>query len=586
MTGQKLGSDIWAQGFSNPVDIDFDNQGNAFVTEKFGTISLVRSGSNQHFQILDITDRVQSSGDEQGLLGLAIPPNFQDDRKVYVNYTKNGGTTVIARYSVNDSLIIDPSTEEVLLTIDQPYANHNGGCLTFGPEGYLYVGMGDGGAGGDPHNNAQNPQSYLGKILRIDVQSDSLYAIPPDNPFAENPDTLKEIWALGVRNPWKFSFDKITGDLYIGDVGQDKWEEVDFTPAGLKGLNYGWRCYEGDQPFNTNNCQDAGQYTLPVHVYRNKPADEGCSVTGGFVYRGDSIPYLYGKYIYGDFCSGRIWALYQDSCHVWHNELVYQTSPWSLSTFGIDPFGEIYYGAYEEGIIYKLKAGCAFPDVTIHTFDASCLGKRDGFVEVDLSDTIGVTTTIEPDDFENAPYPLTVNITVSTDEGCENQYCTIINPGPPLEDEIFIFEDGQDILASAGYASYLWFFDGQVIVDYDDRELPNYGIGTYQVIGISDEGCQTDTSQAFLWTKVIENSSGEISVCPNPFDNSLEVKWPPYLKINSISVYDENGKLRAREKPSPTANTIILSTGNLVRGVYILRVETPQKSEYLKVVKR
>lgn len=202
----------------------------------------------------------------------------------------------------------DPDSEVILLTANQPFANHNGGDVHFGPDGYLYTGLGDGGSGGDPQNYSQTPTSLLGKMLRIDVNSGTPYAIPPTNPFVGSTAVANEIWALGLRNPWRFSFDRLTGDLWIGDVGQNEWEEVDFQPASSAGgENYGWRCYEGNAPYNTTGCGAVGNYVAPVAVYANT-SSLGCSITGGYVYRGSQYPDLYGYYLYTDYCSGRIWV--------------------------------------------------------------------------------------------------------------------------------------------------------------------------------------------------------------------------------------------------------------------------------------
>src|SRR5690606_21188454 len=233
-----------------------------------------------------------SSGGERGLLGLAFAPDYETSGRFYVNYTNPNGNTVIARYTVSENPNVANSTGTVLLTIEQPFSNHNGGSIHFGPDGYLWIGMGDGGSAGDPNNNGQNKNSLLGKMLRIDVSGES-YTSPSDNPFVGT-DGADEIWSYGLRNPWKFSFDRETGDVWIADVGQNAVEEINRQPSITEGINYGWRCYEGNSPYQTSGCAAQETMTFPVATY-NHPGGR-CSVTGGFVYRGENYPNLSGKY--------------------------------------------------------------------------------------------------------------------------------------------------------------------------------------------------------------------------------------------------------------------------------------------------
>jgi len=301
---------------------------------------------------LDITDRVSCCG-ERGLLSIIFPPGFKEKRYCYINYTDNAGDTVVARFHLSqDPDIADPKSEEKILTVKQPYANHNGGQLAFGPDGYLYIGMGDGGSAGDPHKHAQNPSSLLGKMLRIDVESGKKpYAVPADNPFLNNKAFRPEIWTIGLRNPWRFSFDRKTGDLYMADVGQNKYEEIDFEPKGVKGgRNYGWNIMEGLHCYKSEDCEREG-LALPVAEYNH---DSGCSVTGGMVYRGSRFPQLQGIYFYGDFCSGRIWGLRQSGIE-WLNKML-KDSGLSVSTFGEDEAGEVYVADYGKGNIYRIEA--------------------------------------------------------------------------------------------------------------------------------------------------------------------------------------------------------------------------------------
>ncbi len=336
-----------AKGLRQPTAIVSAKDGSKrlFVLEQEGKIRIVKNGKLLQRPFLDIDSLVKSGG-EQGLLGLAFPPDFASKKTFFVNYTNRTGigNTVVASFKAGkDADTADPGSHREILTIKQPYANHNGGQLAFGPDGLLYVGTGDGGSGGDPHGNGQRLDTLLGKILRIEVASGAAPYRLPKNPFGN------EIWAYGLRNPWRFSFDRGTGDLYIADVGQDKVEEINFQAAGSgAGANYGWNIMEGDRCFRESKCKKSG-LTMPVAVYRHGKGD--CSVTGGYVYRG-RIKELQGIYLYGDFCSGRIWGLRRIGTK-WETKLLADT-PYAISTFGEDEEGELYVADYGSGAIYRV----------------------------------------------------------------------------------------------------------------------------------------------------------------------------------------------------------------------------------------
>ncbi len=339
-------------GLTNPVDLQEapDGSGRLFVVEQQGTIRVIQDELLVSTPFLDITDRVSFSG-EMGLLGLAFHPDFAQNRRFFVNYTSTAGTlhSVIAEYlaAAADPNLADPG-ESVVLTVDQPFANHNGGQLAFGPDGYLYIALGDGGGAGDPSGNGQNLSTLLGKLLRIDVDSASPYAVPADNPFVGQAGA-GEIWAYGLRNPWRFSFDRLTGQLFLGDVGQGDFEEVDvITPGG----NFGWNIMEGNHcyPPPSDTCDMTG-LTLPIAEYSH---DEGRSITGGFVYRGPLIAQLRGTYVFGDFVGGNIWGLDEESPGVWTRSLLLATSL-SINSFGQDGAGELYVLDYN-GAVFRLRA--------------------------------------------------------------------------------------------------------------------------------------------------------------------------------------------------------------------------------------
>ena len=339
-------------GFNRPVTITNagDGSGRLFVVEQAGSIRIIQNGAVLAAPFLNISSLVKSTGSEQGLLGLAFPPDFATRRSFYVNFTNRVavGNTVIARFNLSqDPNLADPASFQQLLTIVQPFANHNGGQLAFGADNFLYIGTGDGGSGGDPLGNGQNTSSLLGKLLRIDVLTNPTvpYVIPPDNAFNN------EIWAYGLRNPWRFSFDRLTKDLYLADVGQDQAEEIDFQAAGTGGgANYGWNLMEGSRCFKTANCSSSG-FVLPATEYLHGNGD--CSITGGYVYRGSNTA-LQGIYIYGDFCSGRIWGLRHNG-FTWEDKLLLDTD-FSISTFGEDEAGELYLADYSSGDIYRISA--------------------------------------------------------------------------------------------------------------------------------------------------------------------------------------------------------------------------------------
>ena len=344
-----------ASGSFEPTDIKFpdDGSGRMFVLEQPGRILIVQNGQVASTPFLDITAEVGSAGSEQGLLGLAFHPNFNANPSIYVYYTDTNGSIVIARFTVHGNQA-DPSSEKALLKIDKQFPNHNGGAVAFGPDGYLYLGLGDGGSEGDPLGNGQNTDVLLGKILRIDVNQGDPFSIPSDNPFAQGGGRA-EIWAYGLRNPWRISFDRLTGDLYIADVGQDLWEEVDFVAAGSPGSgNFGWNYREGLHPYSHATPPAGLKLIDPVTEYSH--AEGGCAITGGYVYRG-SMAEWQGIYLFADFCSGLIWGLTRSGDSganaTWVRQLLFRTQA-HITTFGQDQSGEIYF-ADRGGTIYELQ---------------------------------------------------------------------------------------------------------------------------------------------------------------------------------------------------------------------------------------
>lgn len=352
---------VVAGGLEKPLYLTHAFDDRLFVVEQPGRIRIIENGQLLSQPFIDLRDRVGSVGSEQGLLSLAFHPQFAEDGtpgfgKFYVNYTDAGGATTISRFSVDPANAnqADKNSEVILLTVDQPYANHNGGLLKFGPDGYLYVGLGDGGSANDPLNAGQSPNTLLGSILRLDVSDGGeRYGIPADNPFVGESSRLGEIWAFGVRNPWRFSFDRLTGDLYMADVGQNQWEEVNFQPAtSIGGENYGWNIMEGTHCFRSAECDQTG-LILPVAEYDHS---QGCSVTGGYVYRGSDYPEMTGNYFFGDYCSGNIWRLYPDGNSAWGMVKVLDSNI-VLPSFGEDVRGELYALNYTGGAVFRVVPG-------------------------------------------------------------------------------------------------------------------------------------------------------------------------------------------------------------------------------------
>jgi len=349
LSAQTISLENFVSGISNPVEIvaspTSDNR--LFVVQQSGTIKIVNeNGTIAPDNFLNISNLITFGG-ERGLLGLAFHPQFLTNRYFFVYYNNLQGSIRVSRFTANSSNpnTADVSSEKILLTIPKPFTNHNGGSIHFGADGYLWISTGDGGSGGDPNNNAQNKNSLLGKMLRIDVNSDNAYNIPSDNPFV-GIDGADEIWAYGLRNAWKFSFDRTTNQVWIADVGQGDIEEINKVSAATPGINYGWRCYEGNAPYNTTGCANASTMTFPVAQYDHSGGK--CSITGGYLYRGNLYTDLVGKYVFADYCSAQIGVLDTSNTMVWSPSFSA-----NFTTFGEDNQKQLYVAA--GNTIYKIK---------------------------------------------------------------------------------------------------------------------------------------------------------------------------------------------------------------------------------------
>jgi len=366
-------------GLSSPVEVTNadDGSGRIFVLERAGRIRIVENGVLLAVPFLDIGSVVNSSGAEQGLLGLAFDPDYANNGDFYVYYTRSDNASVVAHYNADPATSnVAGTTGTVLLTQAQPRTNHNGGQLAFGPDGYLYISLGDGGKQGDPDDNAQNMETFLGKILRISVDGASPYTVPAGNPFVGVANTLPEIWQPGLRNPWRFSFDRLNGDLFIADVGQGSWEEINHAPAASTGgENWGWRCYEATHEYNTVGCGLIGDYEMPILEYSHTAGR--CSVTGGYRYRGEAAPGLRGAYLFADWCTEDIWAgVYNEGSGIWSSvNLEFPQATWGITAFGED----------EQGNVYFVRSG------SLYIFEQIGVIFTDGF---ETGDTTAWATTI------------------------------------------------------------------------------------------------------------------------------------------------------------------------------------------------
>lgn len=366
-----------------------------FIVLRGGQIRIYKNGTLNPLPFLDVSGLLFLNGGELGLLGLAFDPNYETNGRFYIAYNATDYAVTLARYTVSADPDVANTAGEILLSAPKIYTNHNGGMIAFGPDGYLYMSVGDGGGVGDPHNNGQNRTVLLGKILRLDVSGASGYAIPPTNPYYNNPNpnVKKEIWAYGLRNPWRFSFDRGTGNLYIGDVGQKAQEEVDFQLAGASGgMNYGWRVMEGNLCYNPSACTPPPNYVPPVAVYDHGENDaNGCSVTGGYVYRGSNFPDLVGVYLYADFCQGKIWGMRKNASNQWVRNLLADTN-FLISSFGEDEQGELYLLDYGAGVIYRLA------QATVESETFASIAAQDGTI-LEASENAGIGGSINATQF-------------------------------------------------------------------------------------------------------------------------------------------------------------------------------------------
>ncbi|MAT80053.1 MAG: hypothetical protein CMJ29_00215 [Phycisphaerae bacterium] len=472
--GESMTSFRLATGLSRPVLVTHDgvNPDWIYVVEQ-------RSGSTGRIKILNrsngslistfLSVNGVNTGSEQGLLGLCFDPDYENNGYFYVHYTASN-TSFITRYqrSSSNPQTANPSSATVVYSISQPYSNHNAGWLEFGPDGYLYISMGDGGSGGDPGNRAQNLNNQLGKMLRIDVSS-LPYTIPPSNPFGD------EIWSYGLRNVWRASFDRDTGDLWMGDVGQNAWEEIDFQPANSSGgENWGWRCYEGDNSYNTSGCPSSATMTFPIWEYSHGGSPFRCSITGGYVYRGSSMPWMNGTYFFGDYCSNQIWTLRYDGSSVSdYQERTSELTPNAGAIGAISSFGEDYYGELYvcdlNGEIFSIRpdqptGACCFNDQCVPNQTSATCANVGGEYQGDNVNCADVNCLTPPsnDDCDNAAVAGEGNTNFDTENATDSGYTESCTFGQDVWYKFDPLYDGTMLASVTGtlFSPEIGFYEG------------------------------------------------------------------------------------------------------------------------------
>ena len=520
----------FASGLDQPIGIYHAGDDRLFVIEQGGYIRILdHEGQILETPFLDLTEIVNTSGNERGLLGMAFHPQYHENGYFFVNYTRTpDGATVVARYEVSadEPDVADAESEKIIMTIQQPYSNHNAGDLLFGPDGYLYIAVGDGGSGGDPDNYSQTHTTWLGKMLRIDIDNGDPYTIPEDNPFAWDDFTLDEIWALGLRNHWRNSFDRYTGDLWIADVGQSAMEEINFQPANSTGgENYGWRCYEGTLPYNTDDCGDPEYYTFPVFEYEHYGGGCSGSVTGGYVYRGALYSALFGYYLAADYCKGDFYYVLQTD-NGFEGGLLDTFSPFQYASFGEDQHGELYVALRGAGEIQRIN----------ELSDCSPVARIKG-------------------------------------------------------DNLLSLAEGETILLTAFYhpsLHYQWYRNDQPIAGAEDfqLEVDDFGVYTVEVTNPGNECSNLSMPVEVMIeepTGLVEVLESSLNVYPNPASGIMTIEGLPADAQADIILYDLRG-VKMRFIKNVATPKVSLDISGLPSGVYLLQVRLPNGGNTTRMV--
>ncbi len=599
----------FSTGYSRVIDIRHCNDSRLFMVQQAGKIIICDSLGVQNptpfIDIAGLCSNPSGQGDERGLLGMAFHPDYKNNGYFYLNYTAfSGGATTIARYSVNstDSNLADLSSGTIILTIAQPYSNHNGGCLRFGADGYLYIGTGDGGSANDPGNRGQNNTQLLGKMLRIDVdnpQAPLAYGIPSDNPYVTSTTNKKEIWSYGLRNPWKWSFDRIYGDLWIGDVGQNAWEEIDYEPLGTPGgRNYGWRCYEGNvttSGVSQTGCPTFNSTTAPVAVFSHS-ATSACSVTGGYIYRGAKHASLYGYYVYTDYCDHRIRLTKNnyDGTFTTYDLGTVGGSGYFV-TFGEDYRGELYV-AFNTGSTIQIKkigaTGCLPTAAIISLQDTMNLCFGDAYPTLSsiyhpentyqwLKDGVAINGETSANLATTADGAYTVQVTNSS--ACSNTSTPmniITNQLPAvsfsgLDTTICELDAALTLVGNPAGGTFAGTGMNGNIFDPAVATAGLYDISyTYTNAG----GCDTAVTQSVEVTVCTgigaKTNVVGINLFPNPNDCNFTLAFNANVNTSvSLMVTDITGKIVHNENVSSVrgTNQVNLNLSNLQKGFYLLK---------------
>lgn len=565
-----------ATSFVRPVNIQFRDT-RMFVVEQTGKIKIVKNGVVNSTAFLDITSRVQSSGNEQGLLGLAFEPNYETTGYFYVYYINGSGSgsTRVSRFRVSstDPDIADATSEQIIFTVAQPYTNHNGGCILFGPDGYLYVALGDGGSAGDPLANGQNKNTFLAKILRLNVVGQTTYTVPATNPFVGQTNVKTEIWNYGVRNPWKYSFDKLTGDMWIADVGQDAWEEINFQPSSSTGgENYGWKCWEGNASYNSCSSTLTGDIK-PIFVYPHSNATGGYSVTGGYVYRGSEFPSVYGKYIFCDYVSGNFWIITKNGTS--YSSRIINSAKTSVASFGEDASGNLYCAAFGttlgSGTIFKLNFTCpgSTNNINAQVTNEFCTTSNDGVLTLTNTNTGSFTyawsngaTTQNIAGLNAGTYTVTVS---------EAQGCTYVKSFDVISNaysSTITYNSGT--LTSTGAGFYQWYINGTPISGANNQTYMPTAEGTYYCVVSESNGCSATSNSILLTPSGIDENivSARVSISPNPAHDAIHIRIQNNEAIEMIQIFDMNGKLELEKIVDSNTSDINVDITSLTRGVH------------------
>lgn len=577
-------------GLVKPVEITHANDDRLFIVEKDGRIRIVENDTLKVTPFLDINQRVLSTASEQGLLGLAFDPEYAANGYFFVNYTDNNGHTVISRFSVDpaspDQAL--PNSEVIFLTVIQPYNNHNAGDIDFGPDGYLYIPLGDGGSANDPQNRSQNKKEMLGKVLRIDVRHGDQYLIPPDNPFIGDTSWLPEIWSAGLRNPWRADFDEQTGNYWLADVGQGTWEEIDMEPAGSAGgVNYGWRCYEGMHPFNTNGCLPASSYTDPIYEYQH--LNGNCSVTGGLIYRGGRFGNLAGHYLFSDYCVPSIRTLKQIDDTTFN---YLEHSIWTgagISVFGSDAEGDVYLGNLYNGHIRKIvdTTSCA-PVAWLADLDTIRICAPSGILRTPAGDSLTFSwyrngnmlsnSTNVQAVTQNGLYVVLVSNTATGCSASDTVFVQLTPNAPSLNfslDSVYCAFDGVQTLSPSpsggtfsGYGISGNQFDPSVVAP---------GKYLIQYAYTSSNGCsykEVKLTEVRTCVGISESPAvSQLTIMPNPANGEFMVSFETLSPQTQLVVYDLSGRrVNVSFITQSGPHKLALDLTTLQNGMYIMQL--------------